>query len=296
MFKEKIGFKKPEKKGDVSFGDFSKEFLDLYSRVNRRPKTIESHENSINHLKAFFKNCPLREITPDQAARYIAERRAKVSAASVNRELSCLKCMLNKAVEWGRLDMNPIARVKKLKEPEAKDRTLSIAEVGRLIESAAPHLRPVLVLLLGTGLRKSEALSLEWKDVDLAKGFIYIGATESKGGHSRTVPMSVPVYEILHELREHSKSDFVFASKSGKNVTEIKRSFRTALKKAGIKGVTLHTLRHTFATQAVECGVDLRTLQELLGHRSILMTQRYCHPRPEVKRRAVEKVSEALFQ
>jgi len=76
----------------------------------------------------------------------------------------------------------------------------------------------------------------------------------------------------------------------------VKRALKTALEKAKIKGVTLHTLRHTFATWAVESGVDLRTLQELLGHRSLLMVQRYCHPTPEVKCRAVEKLAGFLRQ
>jgi len=287
-FRGKHGFKKPERKEDLLFEAFGKEFLELYSRVNRKPKTVQSHENSMKHLVGFFKSKRLSEITPEQVARYIAERRARVSASTVNRELSCLKCILNRAVEWGRLDTNPV-RVKKLKEPEPKDRILTDEEIKRLLQAAAPHLRQVLMVLLGTAMRKNEALLLKWKDVDFRKGFIYVGAADSKSGRSRKIPMSSLVNEVLLSLRQGSKGEWVFSKPGTKtNLKSIRRSFATACREAGISGATLHSLRHSAASKMVESGIDLVTVKEILGHATIQMTMRYAHPTPENMRRAVE--------
>ena len=89
-FRGKYGFKKEEKTEDALFEDFGKEFLGLYSRVKWKPKTVRGHENSLRHLNRFFKGKRLSDINPESMARYLAERKTKVSASSVNRELSCL--------------------------------------------------------------------------------------------------------------------------------------------------------------------------------------------------------------
>jgi integrase len=156
-----------------------------------------------------------------------------------------------------------------------------------LLDAAALHLRPILVALLNTGMRKGEALGLRWDDVDLVKGFIHI--SDSKSGKSRNIPMNAAVFMMLRELRENCRPDgHVFGG-----VKEIKRSFHTACRRAGIKGVRVHDLRHTCASRLVQLGVDLVTVSRLLGHSSITMTMRYAHPTPENMRRAMEKLVEA---
>lgn len=279
----------------MSFEDFSEKFLNLYSRPNRRPATVQSHLNSLKNLKAFFKGKALNEITSEQIAAYVAERKAKLSAASVNRELSCLVCLFNRAEEWGFIEKSPV-RTKKLREPKAKDRILSDAEVDRLLASASPSLRPVLIILLGTAMRKSECLGLRWSNIDFRRGFIFIGAEDSKSGRSREIPMSLPIFETLSSLREISKSEFVFFNPETKtNVRNVKRSFSSACKKAAIKNVTLHTLRHTAATRMIEGGIDLVSVSKILGHASIQMTMRYAHPSPASLKLAVEKLG-AIFE
>ena len=294
--KAKLGLASaPEKKEPISFSDFSEKFLALYSRPNRRAATILSHLNSLKSLKAFFKAKVLTEITSEEVARFIAQRKTQVSAASVNRELSCLKCLFNRSIEWGYCETSPV-KVKKLREPKAKDRILSDAEVDRLLTNANPNLLPVLIVLLGTAMRKSECLSLRWSNVDFRKGFIFIGAEDSKSGRSREIPMSLPVFETLRSLHEVSKSEHVFFNPETKsNVKNIRTSFQSALKKAAIKGVTIHSLRHTAGSKWVELGVDLRTVQILMGHSSLSMVERYTHPTQATQREAVAKLA-SIFE
>jgi integrase len=245
----------------------------------------------LNNLKAFFKGDMLRTIGAEKIERYKAKRKAEVSPASCNRELACLKTLFNKAVEWGRLEASPAVKVKKLKENNTRERILSSAEAGRLIECASPELRPVLIIALNTGMRKSEILGLRWQDVDFVRGFILIG--DSKSGKSRKLPMNKTVFEALRGIQR--RSDYVFFNpETETHIKGVTRLFAAALKTAEIRGVRLHDLRHTAATKMVEAGVDLVTVSKILGHSSIQMTMRYAYPTPENMRMAVSRLGEML--
>jgi excisionase family DNA binding protein len=287
-FRGTYGFKKENKA--PGFKDFAAEFLKNYSEVNKR--SADRDRFSVAHLKAFkdFQNKTLLEISPLNVEAYKAHRKAEgASPATINRELACLKTIFNKGVEWGKIERTPISRVKKFKEPPAKERILTNEEIRRLLITAKPHLKPILIVLLNTGMRKSEALSLRWENVDLRKGFIYVAASDSKGGRSRTIPMSSRVLETLEDLRNGSNSEYVFVNPETKrNFVDVTESFKSALRDARIEGVRIHDLRHTAASKMVEAGVDLVTVSKILGHSSIQMTMRYAHPTPENMRRAVE--------
>lgn len=273
---------------EILFETFAKEFLELYSKQNK--KSWERDEFSLNHLKNFFKDKTLSDITPDMIEKYKVKRKAEVSPSTVNKELACLKTLFSKAVEWGKIETSPAKRVKKFKESNVKERILSSDEARRLIESASPHLKPILILLLNTGMRRNEALSLRWENINFSKGFIFI--EDSKSGKSRTVPMNLSVLEALKEIKR--SSEFVFSFPGKKNIKDIRTSFKSTCEKANIEGITLHSLRHTAASKMVEAGVDLVTVSKILGHASIQMTMRYAHPTPENMKLAVEKLSEAF--
>jgi excisionase family DNA binding protein len=287
-FRGKYGFKRENKA--PGFKDFAAEFLKNYSEVNK--KSADRDRFSMAHLKAFkdFQNKTLLEISPLNVEAYKAHRKAEdASPATINRELACLKTIFNKAVEWGKIERNPISRVKKFKEPPAKERILTNEEIGRLLFTAKPHLKPILIVLLNTGMRKSEVLSLRWENVDLRKGFIYVGASDSKSDRSRTIPMSSLVLETLEELRKGSNSEYIFVNpETKKHFIDVTESFKTACRNAEVEGLRIHDLRHTAASKMVEAGVDLVTVSKILGHSSIQMTMRYAHPTPENMRRAVE--------
>jgi len=281
-----LGLKQPAVE-DVEFGTFADEFLELYSKPNKR--SWDRDERSLSSLKAFFAGETLRGLRAEKIERFKVARKAEVSGASVNRELACLKTLLAKAVEWGKLETNPAARVKKFREKPGRERFLTPEEARRLVDAASPAIRPVLIVALNTGMRRGEILSLKWSAVDLVRDFILI--EDSKSGKSRRIPMNGTVAAAIGALPKIS--EFLFYNpETGTHLQGIAASFEKARDAAKLKGLRLHDLRHTAASWMVAAGVDLVTVSKILGHASIQMTMRYAHPTPENMRRAVERLGD----
>jgi len=215
-----------------------------------------------------------------------------VKPATVNRRLACLKTMFNKAIEWGKLEFNPMKRVKLLKENNQRIRYLEKDEIKRLIENCSDHLRPIVLLALNKGMRCGEILNLKWDDIDFRQKIIYI--RNSKSGEKREIPMNDIVAATLQQIKKISLSPYVFANKESRPFKKVYKGFKAALKRAGINNFTFHDLRHTFASHLVMSGVDLRTVQELLGHKMFNMTLRYAHLSPDHKRKAVDDLASEM--
>jgi len=281
-----FGRKKPE----VLFEDHAGEFLTLYSKQNKR--SWRRDEISLDHLIEFLKGKFLSEITGETIEKYRAQRKADgVSPSTINRELACLKTCFSKAVEWKLIKENPARTVKKFREPHSRERILTPDESRRLLAAASPALRPVLIIALNTGMRRSEILSLRWKDVDFIKGRILIG--DSKSGKSRMIPMNAAAFEALRGIEKRAEAEFVFENpETGTHVLDVKTAFKGACRRAGVKGARFHDLRHTALWHMVEVGADLVTVSQIAGHSTIQMTLRYCHPGEDTQRRAVEKLGE----
>jgi integrase len=111
----------------------------------------------------------LKDIDSFLVERYKAKRKTEVSPATFNRELAFMKTMFSKAVEWGRLESNPLQNVKKLKENNGRMRILKPEEMKRLLDVANGHLKPILTVALNTGMRRGEILNLKWENVNLSK-------------------------------------------------------------------------------------------------------------------------------
>jgi integrase len=141
-------------------------------------------------------------------------------------------------------------------------------------------------------MRRIEILSLNWRDVNFAKSFILI--ENSKNGKARKVPMNDFVYRTLKEIPRLSSEHVFFNPETNDHVKDVKTAFHAACRRAEIKGLRLHDLRHTAASWMIAAGADLVTVKEILGHSSILMTMRYAHATPENKRLAVEKLGPIL--
>ncbi|MDD5491202.1 MAG: site-specific integrase [bacterium] len=194
--------------------------------------------------------------------------------------------MFNKGKEWGKASDNPVTKVKLFKENNKRIRYLELKEIKSLLDVCSKHLKPIVITALNTGMRKGEILGLKWKDLDFKQDFIYLEHT--KNNELREIPMNKVLKDTLLSIEKNPLSEYVFCDKDGSSFKEVKRSFGTAMKKAGIKDFRFHDLRHTFASHLVMNGIDLLTVKELLGHKSIEMTLRYAHLSPNHKRRAVE--------
>ncbi len=291
------------------------ELCDIYLKQHAIPqikKSWHSDVDTIKVLKRWFEGKHLHEITPLLVNKFKVERRQEVSPATTNRGLACLKCMFNKAKEWGKFNGdNPVTKVKCFKENNQRVRFLEKEEIDTLLANSNEPLRSIIIVALNTGMRKGEILGLKWRDCDFHRGLIRL--TNTKNNESRTVPMNDRVKEVLIKVRKHSESPYIFCHKDGKPYGDIKKSFFTACIGAGIikiskqgkktiilepKGTKFrfHDLRHTFASHLVMSGVDLNTTRELLGHKSIAMTIRYSHLSPDAKRRAVDILGQRMTQ
>ena len=273
------------KEHNIKFEEFAKTYLELHSNVNKRPRVARRDFFLINRLGEHFNGKRLYEISPQSIEQYKSDRIKDVAPATVNRELACLKCMFNKAIAWGKTHDNPVCKVKLFKENNQRLRYLEKDEIKKLLDSAPEHLKPILIVAVFTGMRKSEILTLEWKNISFEQDIIYL--LQTKNGERREVLMNNTVKNALLAVPKHKDSSYVFCHKNGKPYLNVRKSFDATLIKCGIIGFRFHDLRHTFASQLVMSGVDLKTVQELMGHKMIEMTLRYSHLSPDHKKRAI---------
>ena len=272
----------------VKFDKLAESYLELYSRPNK--KSSRRDELSIKHLSKSFGGRNLCEITSFDVEKYKQKRKEKgLRPATVNRELACLKHMFTKAVEWKMAETNPAAGVKLYREDNKRIRYLSEKEIKELLAASPPHLKAVLITALNTGMRRGELFGLKWQDVDLEQGVLRVRM--SKSGEGREIPINRAVGETLKGLSKHPGSDYVFCKGDGSAYWDLKKSFKRACRDAGIQDFRFHDLRHTFASHLVMKGADLKTVQELLGHKTYAMTLRYAHLSPSYKSRIIDRIS-----
>ncbi|NVM56440.1 MAG: site-specific integrase, partial [Candidatus Helarchaeota archaeon] len=257
----------------VLFFDICHEFLE-WSRAHKRSYLRD--EGIIKNLKSYFGNIPLYQITRRKAEEYQAWRIDQekkdgnpISPATVNRELSGLRRLINKSLEWGKVSANPVSRIKMFPE-ERKLQFLSNKELEKLIACAPEPLKPIILIAVFTGMRRGEILNLRWADIRWDLGLICVAHT--KTNKIREIPMAKVVKDILWELKKKSTSEYVFADKNGNRLKTVRSWFDKAVDKAGLTDCTFHILRHTFASNLVKANINLKVIQELLGHRDLTVT------------------------
>jgi len=268
----------------IRFKDMSREYFEIYSKPNKR--SFSRDQTIINHLDKFFAGKYLHEITVVDIERYKRHRLSQVTKSTVNRELACLKHIFKKAKEWGKTNHNPSQKIRLLKTVSPRIRYLETEEIEALYNTSASYLKPIILTAVHAGMRKGELLNLKWKDLDFHNRLIYL--SDTKGANKREIPMNEVVYKMFLRVRKNPNSPYVFCHKNGKPYKDLRASLDKAAKEAEIERFRFHDLRHTFASHLVMAGVDLKTVQELLGHKTIEMTLRYSHLSPDHKKEAVE--------
>jgi len=276
------------RKENAEFEEFAEVFFRDYVLPNYKKGALE--RSRINGLVEFFRGSDLRDVTHMMVERFRAQRlKLGNSKATVNRYLALMKRMYNLAIDEGLASENPVKKVKFYSEADrVKERILTDAEEKRLMSFAEPHLKPILVVALNTGMRFSEIMNLEWNHTDFTAKRIRVEKTKS--GKVRFININAPLLSELVQLKAKAQSPrYLFPNpKTAKPFTLVRRSFSTACRRASIQGLRFHDLRHTFATRLIQNGVDIETVRSLLGHFSIVVTQRYTHSNNEMKQRAVE--------
>ena len=278
---------------DSDINTFFKEYL-AYAKVNTRPRTYESYQSIIKLFEMYIKSkntTKLSQLTPILLEQYKIERKKSVKTTTVNNNIIALHAILNYAVKWGYLNKNPFQGVRQLEVIDSKPpRFLSKEECQLFLKRCPAEYYPIFYTFLQTGMRKGELCSLEWSDVDFKQSKIHIRkkANFLPKSKDREIPISRGLMEVLCKLKRNS--DLVFNDRGKKfPKNKLRRVLIRTAKTCNIEGLTrLHSLRHTFASQLVMAGVDLATVQRLLGHVDIKTTMIYAHLSEGHLRDAVE--------
>jgi len=244
-----------------------------------------------NHIKMLI-GCEYMDAIGSTQIMAVMNQAAKtLSDGSTNLLLVILRYMFNLAIKWqmAGIQQNPTASYKLKKLSNHRERYLTAEETQRLMThvNAAKQntmLKFIIPMLLLTGARKREVLDARWEDIDLARQFWRIAFTKS--GRERHVPLSTAAITLLNKIPK--QSEYIFANpKTNKPFKSFYVSWDTARKAAGLEGLRVHDLRHSFASFLVNAGCSLYEVQKLLGHASITMTQRYSHLSQDSLMRAV---------
>lgn len=299
-----------------------KTWLEEYKRPKVRPTTFESYAwLAGRYIVPVVGHIKLKDLRPEHLQHLYNEKlKSGLSTRTVRYIHSVIHAALKQAVK-NQLVYRNVAEATELPAYNKKEaQALTAEEMDRFLAALeGDRLKAAFVTLLGTGLRRGELLALKWENVDLKKGVIKVRENlvwvSGRGSifqppKTEKSKRDVPIPDnVLIELRKHKKvqaeeklklgelyqdNDLVFCTEVGTPIIprNFERKFKALLKKAGLTGVKLHSLRHTYATRLLELGENLKVVQELLGHSRISVTgDIYSHVSPELKREAVAKLN-----
>ena len=266
-----------------------------YVQDNKAPSTYEFYRHLISAFVREHRGWSAPDISPTELEAYKRKLIAAQHAAStVNHHINVVRVMFNWAVKFGSLERHDLHKVERLKKPRGRVRFLSLEEQEKLLDACPSDFRPVLLLLLDTGLRVSELAELTWEDVDLEHRLITVYRSKASRTARNYVPRKIPLTERAHAIlagRER-RAGRVFLNEDGNpyDRNSLRLRFNRARKKAGILDVSLHTFRHTFASRLSMSGENLQTVAALLGHTTTRTAEIYSHLADEHLRLAVGRL------
>jgi integrase len=296
-----------------------RDFVELYldaSRLQNKPSSVAAKEWTLRrHIVPALGDLRLDQVTYAVIEDFkiaLARKRARnwdksdiidpptLSAKSINNILTILRRML--VIARKRELIAVVPEIDWLKVPAQEFDFLDFEEANRLLAAVDDGWHTMVVVALRTGMRMGELIALRWQDVDLVAGKITVRQNAVKGrigmpksGKAREIALSNEAVAALKAHR-HLRGPLVFCTMDGAMLkyTELRHPLWRACRKAGLRPVQWHAMRHTFASHLVMRGVPLKAVQELLGHSTIQMTMRYAHLAPEVTRDAVNLLDQPV--
>jgi integrase len=247
------------------------------------------HKERLKILLPYFADHPIGKINKSAIRQFRTERhkRKKLTETTVNRDIECLRHFLYWAVDEGILPANPIARIRLERERRKKKPVLSPAEEALLLPAASPHLRDITIVALDTGMRRGEILHQLWEDMDFPRRLLYVTHSKTPEGEAREIPLTTRVFTLLSGMRKDKGLIFTFG---GQPIQSLKTGWKTAIRRAGIRHIRFHYLRHTFNTRLLELSVPREVRMALLGHTFGDTHESYEHVELPMKREAIRKL------
>jgi integrase len=250
------------------------------------------HLDRLRILLPYFSDVPITEITKAMATEFRMRRKtdAAVSDATINRDLSVVKRLLYWAVDERLLNANPLTRMRMERERKTKRSVLGLDDEQLLLGAAPQHLRRLAIAALDTGMRRGELFHQRWEDLDFGRRVLFVTRSKTPEGEAREIPLTNRLFNLLWDSREDE--GFVFTYQ-GLRLGTIKRTWKTTLRRSGIKPFRFHDLRHTFNTRLMEAGVVQDIRKALMGHSSGgSVNSIYTHVELPAKREAIAKLEQ----
>lgn len=310
----------------MTTNELMRAWLDRCERERVKPRTYSRYKGLIvQHILPELGDTQIDDLGRRQISEFLTAHQADgnlrggeaLSATSTNLMLTVLNAAFTYACDMELLPTNPCDRIRRVPGPPPRVEAFTREEQRRLEEAIAAWEDRRLFgirLCLYTGLRIGELLGLEWQDVDMEKAILHIGKTVYReknaagewqlfvdrpktAASERAIPLPGYLAEDLRVYQTGARSEFVIENKKAErmSIRSYQYLFERLTEKAGVRKLNFHALRHTFATRALECGMDIKTLSELMGHKNATITlNRYAHSMMDTKIAAMNKL-EKLF-
>ena len=270
-----------QKEGPVTLMRFADRFLQA-AALSLSQKTVLMYKASFRNLARICGDKILARVSPSDPEEFKSTRAKEVAPTSVNIELRTLKSAFNEALRLKLIRENPFLNTRLVRVPYKEAGFISESDFERLLEIIAdPLLKDIVDFAANTMMRLGEIMDLKWCNVDCEHRVIHVVHSDDlrvKGGKPRSVPMALPVLEILH--RRSRASQYVFCNVRGCKLdgNNISRRFKRCVRKAGLsEGIHFHSLRHTGISWLINRGVPPQFVQRIAGHSSLAVTSIYSH-------------------
>ncbi len=274
------------------FSEFCDKFISEFAQGSRAPATVRQYEYCLSQAKARFRGLRLDQIQREDIEVFLSE--LPIQNRTKNIFLNALRMIFRKAREWRYLKTSPADGIRPFKESKVGSRSLTLKELGQVLDAAKPWTRSLIKVMVYTGMRPGEVTQFKFEDIDWEIRQIRIVSDkvrQTKNRKTRVIPMSDDLWEELRFLQENypvmhyegsSKESvlprtpaqrvFVFCHQNGRPIRCIRLSLKRLFKRLGIEGVTPHGLRKTFCTLLARNRVHPKVAQELLGHSRVQLT------------------------
>ncbi len=261
-----------------------------YSKTNKSPSTVKREKQIFNNFKEYFGDLTISSIkikSVESYKTYLQETK-NFSPNGINIELRHLSAAFSLAVRYGYIIKNPFKGVKKVKVPKKLKKYLTKKQSDQLLKSISATSSFIHVLIaLSTGARAEEVINLKWEDIDFSNRVLIL---DGKGNKERRVPIPEKLYKFLLENRKEGG----YVCKGTRKPSQVSKRFRYHADLIGLNHFTFHQLRDTYASWLVQNGINLKIIQELLGHDDIQTTLIYAHLAPANKFEAVNVIDKLL--
>ena len=267
-------------------------FADLSARFLADGSPCPYHLDRLKVLLPHFGEWPIGTISKPAVREFRSARHKakKLTETTLNRDIEVLRHLLYWAVDEGFLAANPIARIRLPKPRRTPRVVMSLGEEDKALAAASPHLQDIAMAALDSGMRRNELLTQRMEHVDFDRNLVSVTRSKTPEGDAREIPLTRRLRALLLRLRQEKPQGLVFTYR-GRPIQRIKTAWKATIRRAGIRYIRFHDLRHTFNTRLMEAGVIQDVRMALMGHSLGDGTNAmYTHVEMPVKREAIRKL------